>query len=155
VKRGKPDSVGRPEQPLVNPYHVNPHPCSSCPYAKSTPPGVWAEHEYEKLRRFDEGYQFIPEMSTFLCHQTTATGVDTLCRGWLTVHRETPACRILAMSGHISWDELYREPVVELYESGAAAADAGQAAIKKPGTRAKKMVKRLMTKGIGLKERDQ
>jgi len=89
VKRGKPDSVGRPEQPLVNPYHVNPHPCSSCPYAKSTPPGVWAEHEYEKLRRFDEGYQFIPEMSTFLCHQ------------------------------------------------------------------AKKMVKRLMTKGIGLKERDQ
>ena len=137
------------------PFHVNPHPCSSCPYRKDVPSGIWAEHEYEKLRRFDEGNQFIPELATFLCHQTGATGVETLCRGWLTVHREAPACRLLAMSGRISWDELYREPVVELYASGNEAADAGQKAIRRPGRRAKRMVGRLMAKGVGREERNR
>jgi hypothetical protein len=28
-------------------------PCSSCPYKRDTPPGIWAEHEYEKLPAYD------------------------------------------------------------------------------------------------------
>ena len=34
----------------MNKQEVRSQPCSSCPYRKDVPSGVWAHHEYEKLR---------------------------------------------------------------------------------------------------------
>lgn len=50
-------------------------PCSTCPYRRSTPPGIWHPSEYEKLQRRDG------EMigATYGCHLADGT----LCRGWL------------------------------------------------------------------------
>ena len=129
-------------------YALNPTPCASCPYRRDCPPGVWAPEEYAMLRPFDTN----ETAATFLCHQTLVVGKDTLCRGWLTVHRENVAVRLLGMRGIVTWEEIYQEPTVPLYASGNEAADAGLAGVPHPDQRARRMIERLATKGV-FKER--
>lgn len=109
-------------------------PCSSCPYLKSTPPGVWDPSEYEKLAGYDE-QTWDPDthtllgpeetnLSTFLCHHSPATGVDAVCRGWLHVHEHSTAVRIGMAFGSIPLPP-YEPFEGECYASGAEARDAG------------------------------
>jgi hypothetical protein len=127
----------------VPPMALNPTPCSSCPYRKDCPPGIWAKEEYQKLREFDG---FPGRVATFLCHQSSATGILTLCRGWLSVHRDGIAVRVLLAKGEVTESQVYAEPKVELYASGNEAADAGERGIRQPGERAKRMAARLLEK---------
>lgn len=60
-----------------------PSPCSSCPYRRDTPLGIWEREEYEKLPPYDNGDAILP---TFHCHQENATGIPTACREWVAVH---------------------------------------------------------------------
>lgn len=55
--------------------------CSSCPYRRDVPAGIWHADEYEKLRAYDRDTSEQP-MAPFLCHQQDGT----LCAGWVAVH---------------------------------------------------------------------
>lgn len=114
--------------------HVKP--CVSCPYRKDCPSGVWHESEYEKLRAYDDNMT----LDMFLCH----TESEKLCRGWLSVHSESVAVRLLMMRGKVASAEVYADPPVPLFGSGNKAADHGQKQIKRPTHHARKMIARLI-----------
>lgn len=112
-------------------YHILPQPCSTCPYAKATPPGIWHPEEYEKLPRYDERELTLdddvrPLLRPFGCHNR-AVERDTLCRGWLSVHGDSLAVRVLILEGKIKPSDVPPENEPGLYASGREACDAGLA----------------------------
>ncbi len=121
--------------------------CSTCPLSRSTPPGIWHPSEYRKLPLYDDQK---PEFAVFHCHQENATGVPTVCRGWLAVFGyDALAVRIAVSRGEIPPQEVERPCAVPLYGSGAEACAAGLAGVKKPSTPARKAIERLVAKGVG------
>jgi hypothetical protein len=129
-----------------------PNPCLSCPYRLDHPSGVWSLEEYEKLRGYDDDIALGPAgvaLSVFLCHQTNATGRETACKGWTTVHSESIAVRIAIASGSLDPEQVYAETSVACYESGNAAADAGEEDIEWPGADAEEMTKKLVKSRAG------
>jgi hypothetical protein len=178
--------------------------CTTCPYLRSTPPGIWAPSEYKRLADYDEvpakacarkacdnlamhphrdlpglyctpcahrinrenGAELVntgvmrcgpklPEaLSTFMCHQTSASGVDTICRGWLSVHRDSIGVRATCATGQIDVSDVPTEPEPEYYSSGTEARDAGLAAIKAPCEKAKLQSRKLVRRGAGRWEDD-
>lgn len=140
--------------------------CSTCPYRRDTPPGIWAPVEYEKLREYDEGggqlipfpdgsEHRMPAITTFHCHQENVTVEDTVCRGWLSVHADSVAVR-LACSLGLDWRKVPTEPEPIYYATGAEAADAGLAGCDDPAPEAKKRVENLLARGtFGLKGCDE
>lgn len=63
-------------------------PCGTCPYRRSTPPGIWDRTEYDNLRRQDAQ----PFGSVFGCHLKDGS----LCRGYLAdqKRRGVPGLRL-------------------------------------------------------------
>lgn len=127
------------------PLHVAPRPCTTCPYRRDTPAGIWAPEEYEKLARYDDE----PLLATFLCHQTNATGIPTACRGWLSVHCESVAARMAVMQGRVTNDQRYAEVDVDLYANGREARDAGMAGVEHPDEAAQRAMDRLLARRAG------
>jgi hypothetical protein len=124
-------------------YTVSKTPCKSCPYRRDVPSGVWAEAEYDKLPPYDGD---VPEQldadagGLFMCHQQDGK----LCAGWVGCHgaRNLLAMRLSASAIERSvWT--YRSPV-PLFKSGAAASAHGKRAMRRPGPKAKLMIRRLM-----------
>lgn len=121
------------------------NPCASCPYAKTTPPGVWDASEYRKLPAWDEPMNY---PGLFLCHHSNLGGRESVCRGWLEVHSNNIGVR-LAMAMRI--DLKHREPTkVPLYASGAAACRAGLRGVRKPSPKAKAICQKLTRARIAL-----
>lgn len=121
-----------------------PYPCASCPYRKDVPSGVWHEDEYDKLPDYDRPLPFQPP-GAFFCHQQNGA----LCSGWVGCHdmSENLGLRMAASFGLISPDDFdaaldYESPV-ELFESGAAAAEHGKREIEVPGEHARRTVAKL------------
>ena len=135
----------------MKPLTVLPEPCSSCPYRRDTPPGVWDRTEYEKLRRFDEGAEN-PDFATFLCHHTTADN-EICCRGWLAVHRESVAVRLTMLKGATTPDQVYADVKTPLYATGNEAADAGIAGIEEPSLEARKTIQKVR-KSVNKRKRE-
>lgn len=127
---------------MSKPLQVADEPCSSCPYRKDTPPGVWHESEYEKLRGYDDGPQGQTSFAAFLCHHSTAA-CQLACRGWLTVHRESVAARLAVMTGVVSDEQRHAAVSVELYANGNEAADAGLAGVTNPSEAAIQVSRKL------------
>ena len=127
----------------MKPLEVKKNPCSTCPYRKDTPSGLWAEDEYEKLRGYDDNTAF----STFLCHQTNVTDVPTACKGWLMVHCDSVAVRLAQLKGEVKAPECFEEPDVELYASGNEAADAGEREIKRPKAKSRRIARKMLATG--------
>lgn len=125
-----------------DPLHVAVSPCTSCPYAKSTPPGVWHKSEYLKLPGYDDPQT---AFETFLCHHSAVTDRQSVCRGWLTVHAESVAARLATSMGLVTDDERYAPVKEELYASGAEACAAGIAGITRPSAPARRVIDRLNT----------
>lgn len=124
--------------------------CSTCPYRRDTPPGIWSADEYEKLRVFDEAPPPVPEgLAVFHCHQQNATRVETVCRGWLSVHRRSVAVRLAVAYGLIEPGEVPREAEDLYYASSNAAAEAGLVGVDDPGPEARALIQRLLQKGVG------
>jgi len=120
---------------------VRQRPCPSCPYRKDVPSGVWAYHEYEKLRDYDEPTGNQP-LATFHCHATP----DELCNGWAVVHTSRGhEFDLLALR---FWHPENGIPVsdVPLWSSGNEAADHGQAHIEDPDDKAIEVTSRLIRK---------
>jgi hypothetical protein len=122
-------------------------PCRSCPYRKDVPSGVWAPEEYDKLPPYDNPTPSQP-LGAFYCHQQNGR----LCAGWVGCHdmRESLGLRMAASFGHLSPEDVdaaldYSSPV-ELFESGAAAAEHGRADITTPSERARRVIDVLTRK---------
>jgi hypothetical protein len=130
-------------------------PCSSCPYKRDTPPGIWAEHEYEKLPAYDGSTleQFANgAVGVFLCHAQPGR----LCAGWVGTHdmSENFALRIAALDPNVEIDPMvydYQSPQ-PLYGSGAEAAAVGLAGVAQPSREAKARVEKLLRKHKRLRE---
>jgi hypothetical protein len=117
----------------VERLHVAPRPCNTCPYLRSTPPGIWHPDEYAKLPHFDDDAPLDEHaLATFHCHQQHATGVPTVCRGWLGVHRDSIAVRVAQIDGRIDPADVPTEPDPTMYDSGAEACAVGLAAVDAP-----------------------
>lgn len=114
-------------------------PCTSCPYRRDTPPGVWDRAEYEKLRGYDDREN--AATGVFLCHHGKR---DAVCRGWLSVHADSLAVRLAVIFGSIPAAALSAVVKAPLYASGAEAADAGVRGLKRPGRKARAVIARLL-----------
>lgn len=125
------------DQPLI----PRPSPCASCPYRRSVPSGIWSVQEYDKLPAYDGDIPeqlADPQQSTrvFTCHQSG----EQVCAGWLG-HREHPedllAVRLGLTSSHLDPSCLDYTTEVDLFDSGAEAAEHGKQDIDAPGERAR------------------
>ena len=120
---------------------VRSEPCSACPYRQDVPSGVWAEHEYEKLRQYDEPTGNQP-FAPFACHATP----EHLCNGWAVVHsnrgHEFDLLALRLIDGIVA----IPTPSTPLFASGNEAADHGQREIAHPSEGATKTVDRLLRK---------
>lgn len=124
-----------------------PRPCRECPFRRDVPPGIWRPSEYRKLPLYDDQK---PELAVFHCHQENATGVPTVCRGWLAVFGyDAIAVRVAVSRGQIPPEEVGRPCAVPLYASGAEACAAGLAGVPSPTAPARRAIERLVAKGIG------
>jgi len=130
------------------PLACPPTPCGSCPLRRDTPPGIWHPSEYAKLPLYDDQ---APEFAVFHCHQENATGVPTVCKGWLAVFGfEAIAVRLAVSRGELTVEQVEAPCKVELYASGAEACAAGLAGVNQPGEKAQRAIARLTAKGIGI-----
>jgi hypothetical protein len=111
---------------------------------------VWAHHEYEKLREYDQPTMDQP-MATFHCHATP----EELCHGWAVVHSgrghefDLLALRVWPPEGGIPAE------VVPLWPSGNEAADYGQEDIETPSVAAVEVSERLVRKYPRLRRDDE
>lgn len=111
-------------------------PCSTCPYRRDTPRGIWDESEYRKLPEYDENPPSgVPAFATFLCHHSPSMTQNAACRGWLTVHQNSVAVRLALLKGLVTPEQVNAEPTVELFKSGRQACAAGLEGIKYPSSK--------------------
>jgi hypothetical protein len=159
MKKRKPRKPKNYEGRLTEPLSVPKIACPTCPYRKDTPAGIWATSEYEKLALYDEpdfrdpkckvdAGTYMPELSTFHCHQENATGKPTVCRGWLSVHRNAVAVRLTCAKGALSVSDIPVDSEPLYYETGAQAAAAGLSGCPKPSPEAKKAINSLERRGV-------
>lgn len=127
------------------PLFAAPLPCVSCPYRVDCPSGLWDASEYAKLSLYDDNEAF----NVFCCHQQNATGVPTVCRGWLTVHAESAAARLAVLRGDVTDEQRYAPVATPLHRSGAEAAEAGLAGIDNPSDQALALIDKLVRRGAG------
>lgn len=124
-------------------------PCTTCPYRRDVPSGVWDASEYEKLPAYDEETWQQPA-KLFMCHQQTGG----LCTGWLQSHANREhAYDLLALrmygrelDAKAVSKVVLSEPAVPLFSTGVAAMRHGLKQIHKPGKKAKAAMKRIVTK---------
>jgi hypothetical protein len=119
-------------------------PCSSCPYRRDCPSGIWAASEYTKLRSYDGD---VPDqlaagaLGPFMCHQRAGD----LCAGWVACH--DMANNLAVRLGHRDMDldavYGYVSPV-PVFGSGAEAADHGMRDLAEPGARANRKIRALI-----------
>jgi hypothetical protein len=119
---------------------VRPQPCSTCPYRRDVPSGVWAFEEYERLRPYDRE-TFAQPLSGFSCH----VNPEAFCCGWAVVHSSRGhefELLALRLAGVFEVPEVS----VSLFPSGAQAADHGQAEVRLPSPAAVEVGRRLLRK---------
>lgn len=130
---------------MNKPLHVAPNPCNTCPYARSTPAGIWHEEEYAKLPDYDN--ETNPTIATFHCHQENATNIPTVCRGWLGTHKDSLAVRFAQAVGTLRPEDVPVYDDSTLYSSGEEAAQAGTRDPDEVDEAARKAMTRLLRKG--------
>lgn len=125
-----------------------PNPCSSCPYRRGVPSGIWSHEEYDKLPRYDRETYDQP-LRLFQCHQHDGDGDRTrMCGGWVGCHGpDLLALRLALIDRRISM-ATYKAAVtyrarVPLFESGAAAAEHGRADIDNPTAAARRTIAKI------------
>lgn len=121
-----------------------PRPCSSCPYRRDVPSGIWHESEYAKLPAYDLDTASQPG-GLFMCHNHPAS----LCTGWVGCHGDQLlALRLAVISGKMTGEEFtnacdYVSPI-PLFDSGFEAASHGVAEIHAPGAEAESAMQKVM-----------
>ncbi|WP_438453364.1 DUF6283 family protein [Streptomyces asiaticus] len=125
-----------------------PRPCNSCPYRRDAPSGIWAQEEYDKLRRYDAPTPDQPQ-ALFQCHQADGdSDARRICAGWAGCHGgHLLALRIAVLEGRIEASTYraaseYVSPV-PLFASGREAAAHGQAGIDHPSDEADRLIAKI------------
>jgi hypothetical protein len=118
-------------------------PCSSCPYRRDVPSGLWSAEEYDKLPRFDGSIAdqaMAGATAAFFCHQQDGN----LCAGWVGCHDMYETLAIRLHPG-VDRDAVvgYQSPV-PLFASGAEAAEHGKREINTPGAEARRKISQLV-----------
>jgi hypothetical protein len=121
---------------------VRKRPCSSCPYRRDVPSGIWQEHEYAKLPRYDGD---VPDQvmaratGLFYCHQQDRH----LCAGWVGCHDMDN--NLAVRLSHSDIDPAVYEYVspVPLFASGAEAAEHGRCDLDAPSPEATRKMAQL------------
>lgn len=121
-----------------------PRPCSSCPYRRDVPSGIWDASEYDKLPAYDRDTGEQPA-TLFLCHQTNADDAKSgLCAGWVGCHgQELLALRLAVSMGRVAPTVMAYTTDVPLFESGSAAAEHGKSEIERPNDRAVSVIRKV------------
>jgi hypothetical protein len=125
-------------------FTVRKAPCSSCPYRRDVPSGVWDASEYDKLPGYDGdiGEQIeAGATGLFFCHRTPGF----MCAGWAGCH---DTGNLIAYRLHwrlVDMDNLldYVSPV-PLFSSGTEAAAHGMRDVEDPGPEAQAKGEELM-----------
>jgi hypothetical protein len=125
---------------------INRAPCTSCPYRKDVPSGIWVKEEYDKILPYD-GEMWVQPRGVFLCHQNDGS----LCRGWLDCHGDNLlAVRLLCSRGDATSAAMIKAldegPAVAVFNSAADASKHGRKAIRKPGKRAQVLMDSITRK---------
>ncbi|MEP3667764.1 MAG: DUF6283 family protein [Roseibium sp.] len=119
-------------------------PCGSCPYRRDVPAGIWHPEEYAKLPEYDQETAYQP-LGIFMCHQKDGC----LCGGWLLTH-DRDHLLALRIAGHrldpSVWDYA---PEVEVFDSGAAAAQHGLSGVNAPSEEAQRRIKGIERQRAG------
>ena len=114
------------------------------PYRRDVPSGIWARHEYDKLREYDAITPHQP-FGKFACPASP----EALCHGWAVVHSnrgheyELVALRIRGIGEPPA---KIPQVVVPLFSSGNEAADHGIRDLENPSERAMEFTRDLMAK---------
>jgi len=129
-------------------HPINRAPCTSCPYRRDVPSGIWASEEYDKIVQFDQETMFQPP-AIFLCHQADGC----LCRGWLDTHGPgLLALRLACARGTVDHEAVNKAfdegPAVPVFKTAAQAAKHGRRAINRPGRKAKALADKIETKQL-------
>jgi hypothetical protein len=127
---------------------VRGRPCSTCPYRRDVPPGIWSAAEYNRLRAYDRPTGDQP-LAGFACHTSPAE----FCHGWAVVGSSRGhAFDLLAL-------RLNRVSVpaaaVPLFASAGDAADHGLSAIDDPPPAAIDAIARLIARSAGRLDLDR
>lgn len=122
-------------------------PCASCPYRRDAPSGLWAEDEYIKLLRYDG--EIIDQVAsgattTFGCHQRDGH----LCAGWLACHGPDNLLAMRLLANDVPKETWNYSTDVPVFRSGAEAAAHGLRDMAKPGTKTRRLMAKLIDKGI-------
>lgn len=114
-----------------------PRPCSSCPYRRDVPSGIWAAEEYAKLPAYDRPTYAQP-LGLFLCHQTAGDDPGArVCAGWVGCHGDQLLGVRLAISrGLLPGEVTAYSTEVPLFRSGTEAARHGMAGVAAPSAEA-------------------
>ena len=127
-----------------SPVTPRPRPCASCPYRRAVASGIWHEDEYAKLPRYDEDTSAQPA-AMFMCHQEGQRGAHA-CSGWLG-HSDPSrllAVRIGVISGDVDPSCMDYTTDVELFSSGAEAAEHGRREIRWPSAKAAESIDKIV-----------
>lgn len=121
-------------------------PCGACPYKISVPSGIWSYDEYEKLRAYDAPTAEQP-VKGFACHASP----EFYCHGWGVCHTSRDhRYDLLALRFDPPANGI-PEPVVELFETAADAADHGQRDVEEPSDVALETIDKLVRRHDRLK----
>lgn len=117
-------------------------PCSSCPYRRTVPSGIWHPEEYAKLPAYDRE-TFAQPPQAFMCHH----GDGNVCSGWLghTDPSQLLAVRIGISAGHLDPSCASYETDVPLFASGEEAAAHGLRDVPAPSARAHDAIRKITT----------
>ena len=126
------------------PLRPRARPCTTCPYRRDVPSGIWHPDEYAKLPGYDGD---VPEQAgagafgVFLCHQKDGH----LCAGWVGCHDMANNLAVRMSHRDLDIDAVlgYVSPV-PLFASGAEAAAHGMREIGSPGAGARSAVDSLL-----------
>lgn len=122
---------------------VRKRPCSSCPYRRDVPSGIWAASEYGKLPGYDgttEDQLVAGATGLFHCHQQP----ENLCAGWTGCHDMAESLAVRLNWRRLSPDIYLYESPVPLFGSGAEAAAHGMRDIGNPGPETERKIGQLL-----------
>lgn len=118
-------------------------PCTSCPYRRDVPSGIWAPDEYAKLPGYDGD---VPDqlaagaVGVFMCHQADGH----ICAGWAGCHDMENNLAVRLHASEVDPVTInYRSPV-PLFGSGAEATEHGMRDVAAPGAQARAKATQLM-----------
>jgi hypothetical protein len=118
-------------------------PCSTCPYRRDVPSGIWEASEYDKLPAYDgDTADQILARATALFHCHTQPG--NLCAGWVGCHDMTASFAVRFNAADVDPAVFDYVSPVPLFASGAEAAEHGKHDLPAPGARAQRKIDQLL-----------